>query len=156
MRSKIGQFRFDHFFDREGLIRGVDDMDRQYQSRAGGLTRKIAQQSQRRSKRSADPGSPPRSHSGQLRKLLYYARVPSENSTIVGPAYLSTKLSYSVPEKLEHGGRARIPDGKGGERTVTYRAFPFMFPALRKGAPQFAGFWRDQLRRHYRVRMSFR
>lgn len=139
-RSGIGNVRFADFFDRDRIMGPVDRAERRVLNHAGALTRKIARQSIRKRKRVSQPGQPPSSHAGWLRKFIYYHYDRAHASVIVGPALLRSRLGYVVPETLEFGGSVHV-FRKNRRLLAKFRPRPYMRPALEKVAPKFPGLW---------------
>jgi len=148
------------FFDDRRVIRAMDPVRRRALSHAGGYARTVARRSIRKRKRTSEPGHPPSSHTGLLRKLIYYAYDRVSDSVVVGPVPFGRG---EAPSLLEHGGtvvsrrvrtfrggagrdrRGRYTQGEvnrieAGTRMV-YRPRPFMGPALEKTAPLLPGFF---------------
>lgn len=143
-RSGIGNVRFADFFDRDRIMGPVNRAERRVLNHAGALTRKIARQSIRKRKRISQPGQPPSSHAGWVRKFLFYYYDRVRGSVIAGPTKLKSKLGYSVPEILEYGGEVRV-FRKNTWLLQTFRARPYMRPALKKVAPKFPGLWQGSV-----------
>ncbi|GHT13373.1 hypothetical protein FACS1894170_09290 [Planctomycetales bacterium] len=86
-------------------------------------------------------GSPPFSHSGTLKKFLFFGYDPNRRSVVIGPVVVPGK-SGKAPSVLEHGGRIVLP--RGNSATVAPR--PFMQPAFTKELPQVKTLWKDSIR----------
>lgn len=97
---------------REGSLRSV-----------GYLISNIAKQKIQRSKQKSQPGEPPTTRRGLLRKAIRYAVAANQKSVVVGPAYSE---AGTAGEAHEHGGRY-----KGG----IFPQRPFMGPALQEALP---------------------
>lgn len=155
------------FFDRPRVLKAVRRAQRQVMTRAGGLIRKIAQQSIRTRKTPSQPGRPPHSHTGLLKKHIYFSYEPGAERVVIGPVPLTRPTD--APHILEFGGgtvttrprlipvgevgrdkkgkftkrkRKRIPPGT---RLKTERR-PYMGPALEKARPKLPALWRDSVR----------
>ncbi len=125
------------FFDSKKVIRAVDKARRRALSRGGAFVRTTARRSIRKRKGPSAPGSPPHSHEGSLRKLIFFGYDRQTKSVVIGP--LGIKQS-PVPTVLEFGGtvpvkrRRRVADrSKGREksrRRVRIAKRPYMGPAL--------------------------
>lgn len=122
------------FFDRDKVLRAVDDATRRRLSRFGAFVRTRAQRSMRRRRGVSKPGSPPYSHSGELRKLLYFGFDAEARSVVIGPVPFK---EGEVPELLEFGGD--VPRQRwnwdtrrrdGDEYLAHYEPRPFMRPAF--------------------------
>ncbi|CAK8988107.1 Uncharacterized protein SCF082_LOCUS1251 [Durusdinium trenchii] len=144
-----------HFFDRSAVLSAVERTERRRMNHAGALTRKIARQSIRKRKRISNPGSPPSSHSGLLRRFIFYRYEPRTASVVAGPIRFRSRVAYVVPGTLEHGGKVKTRVSRGrrkngqlrGRRTVLqrFRPRPFMGPALEKVAPKFLDLHKDSV-----------
>ncbi len=132
------------FFDRKAIQSKVDAASRRVFSKFGAFVRQRARTSIRRKKgKSAPAGSPPYSHTGLLRKFIFFAWDASRESVVIGPALLSGRPSApTIPEVLEHGGSERAP--RGG--TTRYAARPFMVPAFEAEKPRLPQMWKDSVR----------
>jgi hypothetical protein len=133
------------FFDRPAVMRAVDPAKRRALARFGGFVRQTARRSIRKRKRSARPGEPPSSHSGELRRGIFFAYEPSRASVVIGPARLNGASRYrgkTVPQLMEEGGTIQ----RDGQR-LTYDAHPFMGPAFDKGKRKLIpGVFRDSVK----------
>lgn len=78
----------------------------------------------RRPIKHSDPGDPPRSITGLLKKLIFYVYEPDSRNVVIGPA--TSSMNTGAPEILEHGGTTR--GSQGG--TVRVEARPYMEPAF--------------------------
>lgn len=139
------------FFDREAVQRKVDLATRRVLSRFGAFTRTRAKSSIRRPPkksglRASEPGRPPYSHTGLLRKFIFFAYDGSRHSVVIGPAKLSDKRG-SAPELLEHGGSVTGKDPSGGRRRMRYESRPYMRPAFEAELEGLPDLWKDSVRR---------
>lgn len=147
----------DSFFDRPKVQRAMDATTRRALSKAGAFVRTRARTSIRPRKGSAQPGKPPHSHDGDLRRGIVFAYDRPNQSVVIGP------LAYNidggrVPEVLEFGGplvkvfRQREDGslsrlrrrGRRVRQVWHYKAFPYMGPALAAEAPNFPDLWAQQ------------
>ena len=130
------------FFDQQKVLRPKDRAVRRVLSRFGAFVRTTARRSIRRRKRSSEPGQPPRSHTGLLRRLIFFAYEPTSENVVIGPADLSSKRG-DAPHALEEGGRSQI----GPQQTAYIEPRPYMGPAFKtereKNMPDM---WRDSIR----------
>lgn len=153
------------FFDRPAVEQAMDRASRRVFSRFGAFVRQIAKTSIRRRRDSAPPGSPPSSHTGLLRRFIFFFWDPSTRSVVIGPAALNQRAAAVAPALLEYGGSVhrkaqtiQVPVDMGrdhagkflkrGFRTVvvpagirTYRARPFMQPAFDATLPKLDAMW---------------
>lgn len=107
------------FFDSEKVLKALENGERRALVRNAGFIRTIA----RRSLRSAgkkgkvsQPGEPPRSVTGKLKKFLNFSYDPATRSAVIGPEgfgwlhFTTTGLDISepIPAILEYGGEYRV------------------------------------------------
>lgn len=85
----------------------------------------------RRPQYHSKPGQPPRSITGVLKELIFFAFDRPNHTTVVGPA--KTNSPSGAPERLEHG-------------ASDLEARPFMQPALDIVKPTLPAMWRDLVR----------
>ena len=132
------------FFNKKAVTRKVDRTTRKVLSKFGAFVRRTARSSIRKRKKVAPPGSPPSSHTGLLKKFIFFGYDPRNESVVIGPAQLSQKGRGGppgAPQLLEHGGASKI-----GKKRVRYRPRPFMGPAFEKEQPQLPAMWRNSIR----------
>lgn len=136
------------FFSSKDVQKMVDKKTRQAQSKFGAFVRRRAKSSIRKRKAASAPGSPPSSHVGTLKNLIFFAYDERTRSTVVGPVPFGDGVA---PKALERGGPSfvtrKTKAAKGGERLTVKRfikvkARPFMQPALEAELPKFAGLFR--------------
>lgn len=122
------------FFDRQKVKSAVDRATRRVLSKFGAFVMRRARTSIRKRKKASDPGQPPSSHVGTLRKGIFFAFVPPDD-VIIGPVLTNQSargakpLSTTVPSILERGGFIAITR-KGKTRRAKVEARPFMKPAF--------------------------
>lgn len=90
----------------------------------GYLIANIAKGKIQRSKQKSQPGEPPTTRRGLLRKAIRYAVADNQKSVVIGPVY---SLVGTAGAAHEHGGRYK------GD---VYPQRPFMGPALQEALPQ--------------------
>ena len=129
------------FFDRPKVQRAIDRGVRKVLSRFGAFVRTTARHSMRKRKAVSQPGSPPSSHVGLLKKLLFFGFDAGRKSVVIGPTPLRGQAE--APPLLEYGGKTRIKH-HGKNVVATYRARPFMGRAMRQ--TPIAPLWRDSIR----------
>jgi hypothetical protein len=100
------------FFDKAKVIRAVDKARRAVLSKAGAFIRTTARRSLRRRKGPAPPGQPPHSHTGLLKRFLFFAYEPASDSVVIGPARLNKP--GAAPRVLEHGGKTMVQQRRRG------------------------------------------
>src|SRR5690606_28852572 len=92
------------FFDRKAVTSRVDRATRRVLSRFGAFVRRTARSSIRKRKRTSEPGKPPSSHTGMLKKFIFFGYDPRRDSVVIGPVRLSQKGRGEAPSLLEYGG----------------------------------------------------
>lgn len=138
------------FFDSPAVLARVDAARRRSLSKAGAFVRQRARSLIRKRRAVSAPGSPPSSHEGALRRLLWFAYDPIGRSVVVGPVlYNAAKRrvrlgGQTVPALLEGGGRV-AEKTRGGVRVLVYRPRPFMAPALALERAKFPGLFKDSV-----------
>jgi len=138
----------DMFFDADRVRRSADTAARRVLSKAGAFVRTTAKHSIRPGKATSPPGSPPRSHSGLLRRFIFFGYDRRRKTVVIGPMRLNQKVGVA-PEALEHGGATEVVKGLRGrrrKRRVRIRARPFMGPAMRKELPRFPSLWANSVK----------
>jgi hypothetical protein len=133
------------FFDSKAVARKVDTATRRVLSRFGAFVRRTARSSIRKRKRTSQPGSPPSSHTGLLKKFIFFGYEPARKSVVIGPVRLSQNGRGEAPHLLEYGGTGTV-ERKGKRRRAKVRARPFMGPAFEKEEPKLAAMWRDSIK----------
>ena len=138
------------FFDRKAVMKRVNRATRRVLSRFGAFVRTAAKSSIRRRKKSSEPGRPPSSHSGDLKRLIYFGYDPKRETVVIGPLRLNQKIG-NAPEALEHGGVSVVAEGsrrrrKRRRRKVMVQARPFMGPAMERETPKLPRMWADSVR----------
>ena len=139
-----------NFFDRQSVLRAVAPADHRVLSKFGAFVRRRARSSIRQRKRVSRAGEPPSSHTGKLKRFIFFAYEPERHNVVIGPAKLNGTRSGTALEALEKGGQTVILTRRArGEqqlkRTVTIAARPFMQPAFKKELPGVARLYRDQI-----------
>ncbi len=126
------------FFDREIVKNKVDARTRKVLSKFGAFVRQTAKQSIRKSKGTSRPGRPPFSHTGVLKKFIFFGYDPMKRSVVIGPVVVPGK-SGKAPGTLEHGGKVRLPSGD--KANIAPR--PYMGPAFSSELDKVPNLWRD-------------
>ncbi len=134
----------DFFFDRQAIIGKVDAATRQILSRFGAFVRRTARSSLRSRRQPSSPGMPPSSHTGLLKRLIFFGYDPDRKSVVIGPAAL--RSTVEAPPLLEFGGSVRRKGRHGKQVTATYPARPFMKPAFTKELKSLPPLWRDSIK----------
>jgi hypothetical protein len=163
------------FFDRDRVVRAVDRARHRVLSKQGAFLRTRARSIIRPRKTASAPGEPPHSHTGILRRFIYFCFDPATRTVVVGPARTNQvffdkdrrPVKGTVPGVLEHGGQVTILEvNKYGRwrradlrskrrlaglptryRTVTIRPRPYMSTALALERKALPELWRDSVRR---------
>jgi len=136
------------FFDRKAVTRRTDRATRRVLSRFGAYVRTAARSSIRSRKRTSEPGQPPSSHTGLLKRFIFFAYDPQRETVVIGPMPLNQKVG-NAPEALEHGGASVVVEGlrrSRRKRRVNIRARPYMRPAFEQEKPKLPAMWRDSVR----------
>ena len=129
------------FFDSEKVVRSVDKSTRKVLSKFGAFVRRTAKQSIRKRKASSAPGQPPSSHTGLLKRFIFFGYDPQNESVVIGPARLSQNNRGEAPSILEYGGRTTVK-----KKRVKISARPFMGPAFEKEKPKLPSMWKDSVK----------
>jgi len=136
------------FFDRKAVRSAVDRATRRVLSRFGAFVRRAAKSSIRKRKRTSTPGEPPSSHTGLLRRFIFFGYDRQRRSVVIGPQRLNQKVG-DAPQALEHGGMSTVVEGLRGKRRkrkIKIAARPYMGPAFEQERPKLAAMWRDSVR----------
>jgi len=131
------------FFDRKAVTSAVDRATRKVFSRFGAFVRRGAKSSIRKRKRISTPGEPPSSHTGLLKRLIYFGYDRQRRSVVIGPQRLNQKIG-DAPEALEYGGVSTVVEGlrsRRKKRRVRIQARPYMGPAFQKEQPKLPAMW---------------
>ena len=137
------------FFNAPKVLRAVDDATRKVFSKFGAYVMTRSRRSIRKPPKKAKggasrPGRPPYSHTGALKKFIFFGYDFKSRSVVIGPTKLSVK-NTNAPETLEYGGKATI--GKGQKRKdIIVEARPYMGPAYEKEKPKLPGMWADSVK----------
>lgn len=132
------------FFDRQAVVSKVDAATRRVLSKFGAFVRRSAKSSIRKRKKPAPPGQPPSSHTGLLKKFIFFGYDADRRSVVIGPTRLNQKGRGEAPPLLEYGGKATLVR-RGKKKRVTYQARPYMGPAFEKEKPQLPAMWRGSI-----------
>ena len=131
------------FFDRSAVTNAADRAERRVLSRFGAFVRRGARSSIRRRKSVSQPGSPPSSHTGLLKRNIFFIYERQRSNVVIGPILLNK--GTDAPAILEHGGAVTRRRRKKRVR-MTYRPRPFMGPAFERETPKLPAMWRDSVR----------
>jgi len=166
------------FFDRAKVRNAVDRATRRALSKAGADIRRTAKTSIKsalkpkrppaglrgdklkkwfasdRARRSSKPGQPPRSHTGLLKRRIFFAFEPSNVSVVIGPEKLRSVKGRDVPHSLEFGGNVVVEERRLRrnqkpivvKRSVMIAPRPYMGPALALEIPKLPKRWNNSVR----------
>jgi len=81
----IGMVTKQMFFDRDKVRKRTDAGTRRVLSRFGAYVRTTAKHSIRKRKRISEPGEPPSSHTGLLRRFIFFGYDRDRRSVVIGP-----------------------------------------------------------------------
>ncbi len=129
------------FFDRAKVKRKVDAWTRKVLSKFGAFVRQTSRKSIRKRKGTSKPGRPPFSHTGTLKKFLFFGYDADRRSVVIGPVIAPGKAG-KAPATLEHGGKVSLPTGNKTE--IAPR--PFMQPAFERELPGVSKLWADSIK----------
>jgi hypothetical protein len=145
---RIKTVSLDMFFDTDRVKRAADTATRKVLSKAGAFIRTAAKSSIRKRKAISAPGQPPSSHTGLLKRFIFFGYDADRKTVVVGPMRLNQKIG-AAPEALEHGGPSTVVSGLRGKRRkrrIRIAARPYMGPAMVKEMPKFQGIWAQSVR----------
>jgi len=132
------------FFDSPRVQGAMDAATRRALSKAGAFIRTRAKSSIRKRKAVSRPGKPPSSHTGHLKRRIFFAADPVAESVVIGP---TPYREGEAPSVLEFGEVVNRPtERRGKKRRMVYRKRPFMGPALEAEAPNLPSYWRNGIR----------
>ena len=132
------------FFDSAKVVKSVDAGTRRVLSRFGAFVRRTAKGSIRKRKASSAPGTPPSSHTGLLKRFIFFSFDPAQKSVVIGPMRLDQK-NTDAPHTLEYGGMTTLGQNKDKTR-VRIRPRPFMGPAFEKEKPNLPALWQNSVK----------
>jgi hypothetical protein len=134
-----------NFFDRAAVQKATDQATNRNLSRFGAFVRTRSRSSIRKRKAISEPGQPPSSHVGTLKKFIFFSFEPTTRSVVIGP--VKTSGRGEAPALLEYGGTAAfVPPRKRRPVTARFRPRPFMTPAFDEEQKKLPALWRDSIR----------
>ena len=148
MNTGIGMVTKKMFLDTRKVRSAVDKGTRRVLGKFGAFVRTAARSSIRSRKRASRPGEPPSSHTGLLKRFIYFGYDPQRKSVVIGPMPLNQKVG-DAPHALEHGGLSTVVEGSRRnrrKRRVKVAARPYMGPAFEQETPKLPAMWRDSVR----------
>jgi hypothetical protein len=95
--------------------------------------------------KASEPGKPPKSITGLLKKFIFYSYDRATHSAVIGPALLNSPTG--APATLEFGGTAELTGGPDRGQTIDVKPRPYMKPAFELGLKQLDRFWTEAARR---------
>ena len=136
------------FFDSKTVRSKTDKATRRVLSKFGAFVRRTAKRSIRKRKKASEPGKPPSSHAGLLKRFIWFGYDVVRRSVVIGLVRLSQKGRGEAPAALEHGGVVTMrPRRREGKKTrARIRRRPFMGPAMEKEKGQLPALWRDSVK----------
>jgi len=137
------------FFDRGAVTSATDRATRRVLSRFGAFVRTAAKHSIRKRKATSAPGEPPSSHTGLLRRFIFFGYDRDRRSVVIDPMRLNQKVD-DAPAALEYGGASTVMEGlrnRRRKRRIRIAARPYMGPAFEQEKPKLPAMWRNSLRR---------
>ena len=148
MNTGIGMVTKKMFLDTKKVRSAVDKGTRRVLGKFGAFVRTAARSSIRRRKRISRPGEPPSSHTGLLKRFIYFGYDTQRKSVVIGPMPLNAKVG-DAPHALEHGGFSTVAEGSRRsrrKRRVEIAARPFMGPAMEQERPKLPAMWAGSVR----------
>jgi hypothetical protein len=136
------------FFDSKAVRSAVDRTTRRVLSRFGAFVRTAAKHSIRKRKRISAPGEPPSSHTGLLRRFIFFGYDRGRRSVVIGPERANRKIG-DAPAALEYGGTSTVVEGlrnRRRKRSIRIAARPYMGPAFEQEKPKLPAMWRSSVK----------
>jgi len=144
IHMKLNQMK-STFFDQPKVMNAVDKGTRRVFSRFGAFVRTEARHSIRKRKRASKPGQPPSSHTGLLRRFIFFGYERLARTVVIGPVKLNAK-DGGVPQILEEGGTTQLSFGSATkQRRIRVKPRPYMGPAFEKVEPRLPEMWRNSV-----------
>jgi hypothetical protein len=135
------RFKVDHFFDADAIAQATDRARDKWLMTAGAMIRRTAQRSMKRRQGPSAPGTPPNSHVGTLRRLIFFAHDKANDTVVAGPVGfpLGSTTGAAV---VTLGGSFTRRDGVTSE----FPARPLMQPAYEERREDILNAWRNTVR----------
>ena len=121
-------------FDADGLVARAAKASVDVLRRMGAYIRRAAQSKVRQSRNPSQPGEPPHTRRGALKRGILFGVDRRTNSVVVGP---SVRFVGTSMHAHEFG---------GGYKRERYPKRPLMGPSLRESAPHLAKMWEDAVK----------
>ena len=121
-------------FDADGLVARAAKASVDVLRRMGAYIRRAAQSKIRQSRNPSQPGEPPHTRRGALKRGILFGVDRRTNSVVVGP---SVRFVGTSMQAHEFG---------GGYKRERYPKRPLMGPSLRESAPHLAKMWENAVK----------
>ena len=121
-------------FDANGLVARAAKASVDVLRRMGAYIRRAAQSKVRQSRNPSQPGEPPHTRRGALKRGILFGVDRRTNSVVVGP---SIRFVGTSMQAHEFG---------GGYKRERYPKRPLMGPSLRESAPHLARMWENAVK----------
>ena len=121
-------------FDADGLVARAAKASVDVLRRMGAYIRRAAQSKVRQSRNPSQPGEPPHTRRGALKRGILFGVDRRTNSVVVGP---SIRFVGTSMQAHEFG---------GGYKRERYPKRPLMGPSLRDSAPHLAKMWENAVK----------
>lgn len=121
-------------FDADGLVARAAKASVDILRRMGAYIRRAAQSKVRQSRNPSQPGEPPHTRRGALKRGILFGVDRRTNSVVVGP---SIRFVGTSMQAHEFG---------GGYKRERYPKRPLMGPSLRESAPHLAKMWENAVK----------
>ena len=121
-------------FDADGLVARAAKASVDVLRRMGAYIRRAAQSKVRQSRHPSQPGEPPHTRRGALKRGILFGVDRRTNSVVVGP---SIRFVGTSMQAHEFG---------GGYKRERYPKRPLMGPSLRESAPHLAKMWENAVK----------
>ena len=121
-------------FDADGLVARAAKASVDVLRRMGAYIRRAAQSKVRQSRNPSQPGEPPHTRRGALKRGILFGVDRRTNYVVVGP---SVRFVGTSMQAHEFG---------GGYKRERYPKRPLMGPSLRESAPHLAKMWEDAVK----------
>ncbi len=121
-------------FDANGLVARAAKASVDVLRRMGAYIRRAAQSKVRQSRNPSQPGEPPHTRRGALKRGILFGVDRRTNSVVVGP---SVRFVGTSMQAHEFG---------GGYKRERYPKRPLMGPSLRESAPHLAKMWENAVK----------
>lgn len=131
------------FFDRAVVTGAVDKATRKVLSKFGAFVRQSARTSIRKRKATSEPEQPPSSHTGLLKRNIFFVFSPETRSVVIGPILLNK--GTDAPRILEHGDTV-VRRRRNRRVRIKYERRPYMGPAFEKEQSQLPALWRNSVK----------